>query len=179
MADEARTPNDPIGWLIWAWGVGGVVLLLAQAIWRLSPQATSVFDGTLTPLQWGLTALWVVFMLYSEAWRGFHKQFSPRVVVRALGLAHRRQPLLVIFAPVVTMGLFYATRKRRIVSRSLLVGIVVLILLVRLLPHPWRGIVDLGVVLGLAGGLLSLLGFAVAAAVGRPPAVAAEFPTEG
>ncbi|HHO51224.1 MAG TPA: hypothetical protein ENK18_10210 [Deltaproteobacteria bacterium] len=179
MADEAQRPNDTAGWLIWAWGVGGVLLLLSQAIWRLSPQAAGIFDGTLTPTQWGIAALWTMFMLYSEAWRGFHKQFSPRVVARALGIASDRRPWLVIFAPIASMGLIHATRRRHIVSRSLLAGIILLILLVRALPHPWRGIVDLGVVLGLAVGMLSLLGFAVAAVAGAPPTVPAEFPERG
>lgn len=167
---------SPAKWAIVAWGIGGVVLLLGQAVLRLSPHALSILDGSLTPVQWAIAAGWIAFMLYSEAWRGFHKQFSPRVVVRSLGLAKDPGPWLVLFAPVVAMGLFYGTRKRLIVSRSLLVGIVLLIISVRFLQAPWRGIIDAGVVLGLLFGTLSLLYFAARAVAGNPPDVPAEFP---
>jgi DMSO/TMAO reductase YedYZ heme-binding membrane subunit len=40
---------------------------------------------------------------------------------------------------------------------------VILVLLVRLIQQPWRGIIDLGVVVGLAWGLISLLVFSVLA----------------
>jgi hypothetical protein len=39
------------------------------------------------------------------------------------------------------------------------VGIIILVLVVRLLSPPWRGIVDLGVVIGLTWGFISLLIF--------------------
>jgi hypothetical protein len=55
------------------------------------------------------------------------------------------------------MGYFYATRKRMIVSWAVTSGIVLLILAVRLLPQPWRGIVDLGVVAGLTWGLVAIV----------------------
>ncbi len=173
------TPNTAGGWLIVLWGVGGVCLILLQAIVRLSPMALSLLEGSLTTLQWALCGVWVVFMLYSEAWRGFHKQFSPRVVVRGLRLAQEPSPGLVALAPLVCIGLLHGTRKRLIVSRTLVVGIVVLVMIVRQLPEPWRGIVDAGVVLGLAGGLLSLMWFAVRAALGIIPPNPADFPGDG
>jgi hypothetical protein len=166
----------PAQWAVWAWGVGGVVLILLQAILRLAPRALEVFDGTLTAGHWLAVIVWTAFMIYSEAWRGFHKQFSPRVVVRSLGVARDPVPWRVVLAPIVAMGLVYGTRKRLIVSRALLVGIVALIVGVRLLPHPWRAIVDVGVVIGLLLGTLSIVWFAVRAVRGRPPEVAADFP---
>jgi hypothetical protein len=57
------------------------------------------------------------------------------------------------------MGYFHAPKRRRITSISVTAGIIVLIILVRLLPQPWRGIVDAGVVVGLAWGLISLIIF--------------------
>lgn len=61
------------------------------------------------------------------------------------------------------MGYFYATRRRKITSISVTIGIIVLVILVRLLPQPWRGIIDGGVVVGLAWGLISLFLFSVKA----------------
>ena len=55
------------------------------------------------------------------------------------------------------MGLFQAPRKVLIVSRSLVIGIVLVVVTIRQLAQPWRGIIDAGVVVGLALGLLSLI----------------------
>jgi len=55
------------------------------------------------------------------------------------------------------MSLFYATRKRLIVSWSLIIGITLIVVLVRQLPQPWRGIVDIGVVTGLGYGAAHLV----------------------
>lgn len=169
----------PAGWVVFAWGVGGVVLVLLQAVGRLTPKALEVFDGTLTAGHWVGVILWTAFMLYTEAWRGFHKQFSPRVVVRSLGIARDPVPWRVALAPVIAMGLLYGTRKRLLVSRILIVVIVGFVLVIRALPHPWRGIVDVGVVLGLLGGTLSIGWFTLRAALGDAPTIAADFPTEG
>ena len=49
-------------------------------------------------------------------------------------------------------------------------GIVTLVLLVRLAPQPWRGIIDAGVVLGLGIGSASILYFVVRALRDGPPA---------
>jgi hypothetical protein len=69
------------------------------------------------------------------------------------------------------MGYFHADRRTRIVAHALTFGIVVLVLLVRLLPQPWRGIIDTGVVVGLTWGLVSLAVFTIRAfAHGRPDA---------
>jgi hypothetical protein len=169
-------PVDAVGWLIFAWGIGGVLLVLLQAVVRLAPMASGAFDGTLTPLHWVSLVLWSAFMVYSEAWRGFHLKFSPRAVVRSLAIARDRRPLLALLAPLVAMGLVHATRRRLIASYVLLIMIVAVIVAVRMLPHPWRAIVDVGVVLGLLGGALSLVVHTVAALTGRPPQVAPEFP---
>lgn len=157
------------------WGILGVVALLSTSVVRLSTPALEGLASDLSPLQWGLLAGWCAFMLYAEAWRGFHKQFSPRVVQRAFTLPSK--PAWVPFAaPVVAMGLLHATRKRRIVGWSLVTGIFLLVLVVRQLPQPWRGLVDAGVVLGLAGGTASIVWHALRAATGRLPGVPADWP---
>ena len=43
---------------------------------------------------------------------------------------------------------------------ALTFGIIILIVLVKFLEQPWRGIVDFGVVLGLSYGLISFLIYA-------------------
>jgi hypothetical protein len=66
------------------------------------------------------------------------------------------------------MGYFHATKRRKITSISLTLGIIVLIVLVSFVSQPWRGIIDLGVVVGLAWGIVSLLAFGFQA-MGREP----------
>lgn len=173
---ETRMPRTSTEWAIFAWGVGGVIAILLQAVTRLTPRALTVFDGGLTVGHWVVVIGWVGFMLYAESYRGFHLQFNPRVIVRAAGVAQDPNPWRVAFAPLVAMGLLYGTRRRLLVSRLLVLGIIGLVLTVRVLPEPWRAIVDLGVVAGLGVGMLSLVGIAVRAVQGQPPAVSPEFP---
>jgi len=145
------------------WGILGFVALLVNAIVRLSPLAIEAIEGGMSPLEWAAMVGYVVFMVYSEGYKGFHRQASPRVVARGLYLANHPTVLRVVLAPAFCMGLFDATRKRLIVSWSILIMIVGLVLLVRQVPQPWRGILDAGVVLGLVLGALSTLYFMVGA----------------
>ena len=139
--------------------MAGVGLLLGAAVYRLTPWAIEAFSYSLTLSQWLLLVGFTLFMLIGEGYRGFQKNFSPRVAVRARHLAAHPTPLRVLLAPLFLMGFFGATRRRKITTWSLTTGIVLLVLGVRLLEQPWRGIIDLGVVLGLAWGLVALFGF--------------------
>lgn len=144
------------GTLATAWGIGGVLLLLAQALYRLVPRALEALAMELSAPQWIVLAVWLAFMGYAEGWRGFHQRFSPKVVERAFTLREAPTPLRGLLAPAYAMALFGAPRRAMIVSWSLLVGIVALVILVRFVPQPWRGIVDAGVVLGLTIGSVSI-----------------------
>jgi len=65
------------------------------------------------------------------------------------------------------MGYFHAKRKTRITAICLTLGIVLLVVLVRYLPTPWRGLVDFGVVLGLSYGILSFAASTAQAFLGK------------
>lgn len=160
--------------LVATWGVGLVLLLLASALYRLTPLALSPLrDGS---LGWGLGAvyaLWVVFNAYAEGWRGFHKKFSPRVVARAFHLGAHPRPLHVVLALPFCMSLFYTTKRQRIVSWTFTLVLTGVILWVRSLSQPWRGIIDGGVVVGLGLGVLSILYFYGRALMGDVPPEAA------
>lgn len=148
------------------WGVGGVLLVLMQAVVRLSPMAIDALQSELTSVQWAFVVVWVPFMLWSEAYRGFHLRFSPRVAARALYLAEHPRWLHLVLAAPFCMGLLHATKRRLIASWVLLMGIVVLVIGVRQLTQPWRGLVDVGVVLGLLAGALSVLWWGLKAVSG-------------
>ena len=153
-----------LGTLAGTWGVIGVLVLLSRALWKLTPLAVEPFEkGGLSAIHWGLYAVFIVFMAYSEGYKGFQKAFAPRVVARAFHLARHPKPLHVLLAPFFCMGLFHATRKRLIISWVLTIFVVALVLSVPLLPYPWRNIVDAGVVVGLTWGALSVLVLALMA----------------
>ena len=57
-------------------------------------------------------------------------------------------------------------------------GIVGIVQLVRLLEQPWRGIVDAGVVVGLAYGTAALLIHFIAVLLGRPITVNPQTPDQ-
>jgi hypothetical protein len=166
------------GKLIGAWGVLGVIALLGQAMWRLAPLAWEAIAGGLTHGQWVVTVVWVAAMAHAEGYRGFHRRFSPRVVARAQHLAADPRPLRAALAPVYCMSLFGASRRGMMVARGLFAGIVALVLLVRMVPQPWRGIVDAGVVVGLALGTLSILYYAGRALAGLQPTVPPDLPDD-
>lgn len=154
--------------LVAVWGVGGVMLLLVQALGRLTALAWQAIAGGLTGLQWAVLVGWVLLNAHAEGYRGFHCRFSPRVIARARHLTRHPTPLRVALAPLYCMSLFGASRRGVIVARSVLAGIVVLVITVRMLDQPWRGIIDAGVVVGLGIGALSVLYFAGQALRGLP-----------
>lgn len=158
------------------WGLIGTLAILGQAVVRLSALGVQPFvRADLTPVQWALLAATLVFFAYTEGWRGFHLKFSPRVVVRAAHLP--AAPLLVqVLAPLAAMGLIWASRKRRIVSWTILGMIVAVVVAVRALPYPWRHIVDAGVVVGLTVGMVSIVWHAARALGGQPPDVPPDLP---
>ncbi|MFL2840253.1 MAG: hypothetical protein ACJ0BT_00190 [Pseudohongiellaceae bacterium] len=57
------------------------------------------------------------------------------------------------------MGYIYATKKRKLSSFLLTSAIIILVIVVMMLPQPWRGIVDAGIVLGLILGVSSIVYF--------------------
>jgi len=136
------------------WGILGVTLILGSAIVRVYPHMADALSLGLSPLQWVVLFLWSMFMLLAEGYRGFQKLFSPRVAARTWHLVNHGRPIDLILAPLYCIGYFHATRKRIITSWSLTVVITFIVVIVRYLPQPWRGIIDSGVILGLFYGLI-------------------------
>lgn len=141
------------------WGIGGILFLLLFAIFRLGPIALELSSLSLQQVHWFALVISVLYMLYAEGYKGFHLGFAPRVVARANYLAKNPHPLHLALAPLFCMGYIYATRKRQLMSIGLTSMIICFVLLVRMLPQPWRGIVDAGVVAGLMLGILSICYF--------------------
>ena len=149
-----------VGLLGAAWGLAGLIGLLAYAVVRLSG---IVLDGLEYVWGWPHVAIAianVVFMAWSEGFRGFQRSFSPRVATRLKWLRDNPSLLGVLLAPLFVVGYFAAPRARLISVYALTLGIVVLIVGVHLLPQPWRAALDIGVVVGLSWGIVSTLYFA-------------------
>jgi hypothetical protein len=163
--------------LVFAWGVAGVLALLAQAIYRLVPPALEpLVHGSLNRLQATVYALWVIIAAYTEGYRGFQGRFSPRVVSRASYLSKNPEPLHVVLAPLFCMSFFHATRRGLITAWAITTMVLMAVIVVRQLPQPWRGIVDGGVVVGLGWGSAAILANVVLLLRGVEPKVPNEIP---
>ena len=150
---SSGAPSTPIaGYLGACWGLGGIAALLAFSIWRLAGVAADAWSYDLYLYHWLVLAAHVAFMAWSEGYRGFQQSFSPRIVARAKHLIAHPRPAHVLLAPLFCMGYFHTSRRRMISVYVLTVFIVTLIIAVRWLAQPWRGIVDAGVVVGLSVG---------------------------
>jgi hypothetical protein len=161
------------------WGIAGVLALLLSACYRLWPKAVDAFSYHFDWYHWaGLVAI-VLGMAYAEGYKGFQKAFSPRTAARARYLRENPRPLHIACAPFFCMGYFHATRRRKITSISLTLGIIILIIMVSYVSQPWRGIIDAGVVVGLAWGIVTLLVFSVQALAREEYACSPEVPGEG
>jgi hypothetical protein len=156
------------------WGIGGIVLVFAVAIYRLANRAVQIFSYDLEWYHWAALVISIVLTAYAEGYRGFQKRFSPRTAARARYLRDHPTLLRVVAAPLFCFGYFQATRRRKIGAWGLTIGIVLLVGLVRLLPQPWRGIVDAGVVVGLTWGTISLVVFTIQALTAPTFAVSPE-----
>ncbi len=157
MSDSSalRTSRIRHPWVL-AWALLGVSLLLGQASVRLGLIALEPWQrGGLTLPQRAFFVVWVLFQAYAEGYRGFQRSFCPRVVSRAFHLAEQPDPPLlhVVLAPFHALALFHASRRQLARSWGLIAGIAVLVIAVRQLDQPWRGLIDGGVVIGLLWGL--------------------------
>ncbi|CAM9460000.1 unnamed protein product [Chrysoparadoxa australica] len=179
-ADGAGEKGRKIG-LASAWGVLSVLAILANAIRRLAPiaaQPLSAGSNALTTLQWVSYVGFVAIMVYAEGYKAFQRKFSPMVVKRALTLDESPGVLKVLLAGPYSMGLFHATKKRKIVSWSLTFTVVILIACIKKLPYPWRSVVDAGAVAGLSWGAVSILIIWLRAMCGTVPEIDAQLPKE-
>ena len=151
--------GSTIGNLAAIWGVAGACTVLGFAIFRMAGHVVEGFGQLLHAIHYVVMVPWLFFMLYREGYKGFQKGYSPRVAARANYLRTHATPLRTIFAPLFCMGFFDSTKKRKIVIWILLLGIATLVILFQFIPQPWRGVLDLGVVLGLSWGVAATLFF--------------------
>ena len=111
--------SNLLGTLAATWGITGVLLLIGAAMVRLTRVGLDAFDYPLQIHHWAFLVVFLLFMLIIEGYRGFQKSFAPRVAARARELQPDPRPLQVFLAPLVCMGLIYATPTRMLRSYDL------------------------------------------------------------
>lgn len=144
------------------WAAGGFVAILGKSIKRILPIALEPFNvgaPVLSKFQLGSYIAMCLMFAYAEGYKGFQLKFSPLVVARAQTLKpFQGTPIHhVLLGPFYAMGLFHATKKRRIVSWSISTGVALIVAMVKKFPYPWRNIIDAGVIVGLSWGSVSIL----------------------
>ena len=154
-------PRSPaaLGVAAACWAAAGVLALLGYAVFRL---VLVIAEGLTVPWDWRhwtVGAANALFMAWSEGYRGFQLQFSPRTAARIKWLSRNPYPAAVALAPLLALGYFNATRRRLVSAYGLTGFVVAAIIVVHLLPQPWRAVLDIGVVIGLAWGMASLAWF--------------------
>ena len=138
------------------WGLFGVLALLSFSVFRLGAIAFTFFDYPANVWQWLALLIWLLFMAYSEGYRGFQQAFAPRFAARLHWLVENPKPWLVLLAPLYAMGFIYASYKRMLISYLILLMVIGFVLIAEMLPAPWRAIMDAGVVLGLSWGVVAI-----------------------
>ena len=93
--------NRTLGTVGTLWGVAGSITLLSFALTRMTKPMLEAFSGAYELGVWHYVVggLWVVFMGYSEGYKGFQKGYSPRVAARALYLRDKCLSLIHISEP--------------------------------------------------------------------------------
>ena len=140
------------------WAVIGVSLLFLRALIALGARAVETVETGLAPWQWAVLLGSVVFFCYVEGYRALQRKFAPMVVSRALEISRTSTGWAsTLTAPLYAFSLIGADRKRIIRAWVGVAAVIVAIILVRMLPFPWRGIVDAAVCAALLWGLVSMI----------------------
>ncbi|BDS05945.1 hypothetical protein NT6N_09850 [Oceaniferula spumae] len=137
------------------WGIVGITFTLGKAIFGMKHHVESAFETPFSTWHWIALIGFSFFMLYYEGYKGFQKKYSPRVAARVRYLRDVPNTLRSLLAPLFCIGYFHANRKTLIKAYVLTIGIALLVKSMNYCPQPWRGIVDLGVMLGLSWGLVA------------------------
>lgn len=144
--------------LLTLWGVLGPMALLSTGVWRVLPHAIEPWltPGSLSALHIALFAASVGSNAWTEGYRAFQKMIAPRVLARAQWLTDNPERVHPLLAPIFVAG-FFAMQKRAIIVRYVfLVVIICVIIGMKFMPQPWRGIIDAGVAVGLGWGVIAM-----------------------
>lgn len=142
----------------WAsvWGLSGIALFLLAGVYRVWPDRADILNTVDVNLAIILLAVFLPLMIYLEAYKGFHKSFTPRVVTRAMILRQGGSNYHKVLAPLFCMGFIHSTLRRKISLYSVSLVIFILVLSVRYLAQPWRWVIDVSVAVALLLGVITI-----------------------
>ena len=143
--------------LIIIYSIGGVIAIFSSAIYRLYPHVREGFSFEFSTLNWIVLMAYLIVMIVGKGYFALHRGFVPRVINRSELLIENGNLFDKLLAPLYCMGFFKAPRKRMIISYVMISLIVSFIVSASKITQPWRGIIDLGVIIGLSLGIFSLL----------------------
>ena len=128
---------------------------LLRSVIRLYPHILPPLRAsTVSPSVYFLYASSVLAFLYSESYKGFHLKFNQTYLTRSQRLPNLyKLPLLNI---LYSGGWVSSSKKRKMTSWGITFGVAVLIAVSKRLSPLWRGVLDVGVVAGLSGAVVSL-----------------------
>lgn len=139
------------------WTVLGVSLLFMMAIWRLGGRGLATIRGGLGGFEWAVLVFLTLIFVYGEGYRALDRRWVPGLIRRARALGRHGSLLLRLLGPLHGMALVGVERPRLLRAWAGTTAIVGAVLLVRVFPEPWRGIVDFAVAAALAWGLMAIL----------------------
>ena len=139
------------------WALVGVVALFTEAIVNLGIRGIETVSAGLGAWEWAALLLLTAAFVYGEGVRALQRKWAPRVLARSAAVAGERSLALRLLAPLYAMMLVGAPRATLVRAWLGILAIVAAVLLVRSLPTPWRGIIDLAVAAALLWGLGALL----------------------
>lgn len=148
------------------WALLGVTFLFGSAVYRLGTRGMITFLGGLDAFHLAALAALVVVFVYAEGVRAIQNRYAPYLLGRVSDVS--REPWIVyrLLAPLYAMSLVGAAPANMARAWAGVSAVVVAILVLRVAPAPWRGIVDLAVATALAWGLAAILFKAWRRAVG-------------
>lgn len=140
-----------------AWAVAGLVLLLGSAVFRLGERGLAVIAAGLAPREWLALLLLSVLFVVGEGYFALARKWVPRTLTRASALRGETRPLPRLLAPLHAMGLVAVPWRTAVRHWAGVAAIAAAVVIVRMFPDPWRGIVDFAVAAALAVGIVALL----------------------
>ncbi|MBT3756892.1 MAG: hypothetical protein HOK80_08665 [Candidatus Cloacimonetes bacterium] len=143
--------------LIYIYSIGGVIAIFSSAIYRLYPHVKESMSLEFSALNWTVLAAYLIVMIVGKGYFALHRGFVPRVIVRSEQIISNGNLIDKLLAPLYCMGFFKAPKKRMIISYLMILFIISFLVSASKIVQPWRGIIDLGVIVGLSLGIISLL----------------------
>ena len=145
------------------WGVGGILGVIGYGVFQLGQRAAQVPSYELMWYHWGVLVLTTAALIYVKAYKAFYRSLAPRIAARADQVRRHPTPLRVLLAPLYCMGYFDVDPGTQLRMVVITLAMILLVVIVSLVPEPWRAILDIAIAVALALGF----GFILKASLGR------------